>query len=161
MTPQKAREALKVWAELGAKDPDALKRLLVSRSLKPAQALALQGVLDAVAAAGGAYTGVFVLLFVCAYITRCALHACACAPPPKSSAFLHAASNPFLPPQTHTHKHTTTPQKKQTLQKGHMFASADLPGGILLSFVAYTFAMWYAIQVRAVVREAASLRERR
>ena len=72
MTPQKAREALKVWAELGAKDPAALKKLLVSRSLKPAQALALQGALDALAAAGGAYTGACAGCVSVFYAARCA-----------------------------------------------------------------------------------------
>ena len=57
MTPAKAREILKVWAELGAKDPVQLKELLVKRSMKPVTGLAFQTFLDSVAAIGGFYTG--------------------------------------------------------------------------------------------------------
>jgi hypothetical protein len=57
MTPAKAREILKIWADLGAKDPAQLQELLVKRSLKPVTSLAFQTFLDSVAAIGGFYTG--------------------------------------------------------------------------------------------------------
>lgn len=44
-----------MWAELGAKDPEQLKQLLVKRSLQPLTALAIQSALDLVACGGGLY----------------------------------------------------------------------------------------------------------
>jgi hypothetical protein len=46
------QETLRVWAELGARDPEQLKQLLVKRSMQPLTALAIQSVLDVVACAG-------------------------------------------------------------------------------------------------------------
>ncbi|KAF6261256.1 hypothetical protein COO60DRAFT_1503069 [Scenedesmus sp. NREL 46B-D3] len=57
MTPAKAKDTLRIWAELGAKDPEQLKQLLVKRSLAPLTALAVQSVLDFVACGGGFYIG--------------------------------------------------------------------------------------------------------
>ncbi|KAF8058031.1 prxl2a [Scenedesmus sp. PABB004] len=57
MTPAKAKETLRVWAELGAQEPEALRRLLMQRSLAPLTALAVQSVLDFVACGGGFYIG--------------------------------------------------------------------------------------------------------
>eukprot|EP00775_Hariotina_reticulata_P005475 gene5475-5710_t len=57
MTPAKAKDTLRVWAELGAQDPEQLKQLLVKRSMQPLTALAIQSVLDLVACAGGFYVG--------------------------------------------------------------------------------------------------------
>lgn len=57
MTPAKAKDTLRIWAELGAKDPEQLKQLLVKRSMAPLTALAAQSVLDFVACGGGFYIG--------------------------------------------------------------------------------------------------------
>lgn len=57
MTPAKAKDTLRIWAELGAKDPEQLKQLLVQRSLAPLTALAVQSLLDFVACGGGYYIG--------------------------------------------------------------------------------------------------------
>jgi hypothetical protein len=48
------QDTLRIWAELGAKDPEQLKQLLVKRSLAPLTALAVQSVLDFVACGGEA-----------------------------------------------------------------------------------------------------------
>lgn len=47
------QNVLKAWSELGAKDPEKLKALLVERRLKTFQGLLLQTVLDVVACGGG------------------------------------------------------------------------------------------------------------
>lgn len=57
LTPAKAKNVLKAWSELGAKDPEKLKALLVERRLKTFQGLLLQTVLDVVACGGGFYIG--------------------------------------------------------------------------------------------------------
>lgn len=57
MTPAKAKETLRIWAELGAKDPEQLRQLLSRRAAKPLNSLAIQTTLDFVAALGGFYTG--------------------------------------------------------------------------------------------------------
>lgn len=44
-----------MWAELGAKDSEQLKQLLVKRSMQPLTGLAIQSVLDLVACFGGYY----------------------------------------------------------------------------------------------------------
>lgn len=46
------QNVLKAWSELGAKDPEKLKALLVERRLKTFQGLLLQTVLDVVACGG-------------------------------------------------------------------------------------------------------------
>jgi predicted short-subunit dehydrogenase-like oxidoreductase (DUF2520 family) len=46
------QDTLRIWAELGAKDPEQLKELLVKRSMAPLTALAIQSVLDFVACGG-------------------------------------------------------------------------------------------------------------
>lgn len=46
------QDTLRIWAELGAKDPEQLKQLLVKRSMAPLTALAAQSVLDFVACGG-------------------------------------------------------------------------------------------------------------
>lgn len=48
---------LQVWSESGVKDTNALKKLLVGRSLKTAGVVLFQILLDAGAAWGGFYTG--------------------------------------------------------------------------------------------------------
>jgi hypothetical protein len=47
----------RIWAELGAKDPEQLRQLLSRRAAKPLNSLAIQTTLDFVAALGGFYTG--------------------------------------------------------------------------------------------------------
>jgi hypothetical protein len=46
------QNVLKAWSELGAQDPEKLKKLLVERRLKTFQGLLLQTVLDFVACGG-------------------------------------------------------------------------------------------------------------
>lgn len=48
------QETLRVWSELGARDADQLKQLLIKRSLQPFTALAVQSLLDVVACGGEA-----------------------------------------------------------------------------------------------------------
>eukprot|EP00877_Chromochloris_zofingiensis_P003321 jgi/Chrzof1/12990/Cz07g15150.t1 len=57
MTQSKARELLRTWADLGAKDPEQVRKLLVNRSLQPVTGLAIQSALDVCAALFGFYTG--------------------------------------------------------------------------------------------------------
>ncbi|KAI8467067.1 MAG: hypothetical protein J3K34DRAFT_431860 [Monoraphidium minutum] len=52
MSPQQARQTLKTWADLGAKDEQELKALLLKRSLKPVSTLAGQLLLDFACSAG-------------------------------------------------------------------------------------------------------------
>lgn len=57
MTSNKAKEVLKAWGAAGVSDPEALRKLLVSRTLAPIPTLALQSLLDATASFGGFYIG--------------------------------------------------------------------------------------------------------
>lgn len=56
MTPATAKSVLKKWSELGAQDPDQLRKLLLTRSIKPVTGLLLQALLDAAASFGGFFT---------------------------------------------------------------------------------------------------------
>lgn len=56
MDRTKAKLVLKKWEEMGVKDPEQLRKLLVKRSVQPAAALGFQGLLDLLACAGGFYT---------------------------------------------------------------------------------------------------------
>jgi len=55
MTAAKAKQLLKTWGEVGVKDPEQLRKLLVNKSLAPVPGIAIQAVLDTVACLGGFY----------------------------------------------------------------------------------------------------------
>lgn len=56
MDRTKAKQVLAKWGEMGVKDPEQLRKLLVKRSLRPAIGLGFQALLDLLAASGGYYT---------------------------------------------------------------------------------------------------------
>lgn len=57
MTPATAKTVLKKWSDMGAQTPEELRKLLLTKSLRPISGLLIQAALDSVAAFGGFFLG--------------------------------------------------------------------------------------------------------